>query len=185
MKLDTRIIFFFGFRYSLTRFWFSVVAIMPCAVDHKALFLHPLQAQQPSHLRVRFFSILYQFHRAIMVGFYETWTNSKYLLYIIASCHSRRTKSHHLLNKFEILAFNIAAIMPFSNAKRRRIFSTLSSIVENSFLDETADDAVVGVVPPSPKLTRQIKRRTANKVTKRDLQSIIVVYTMIFFNGCE
>lgn len=75
--------------------------------------------------------------------------------------------------------------MPLSNAKRRQIFSTLSSIVENSFLDETANDAVVGVVPPSPKFTRQVKRQTAKKVARRHLPSFIAVYTMIFFNGCE
>lgn len=74
--------------------------------------------------------------------------------------------------------------MPFSNAQRKQIISTLSSIVEHSFLDDTAHDAVVGVVP-SPKPTRRIKRPTAVKDTSRRLQSFIVVYTMIFFNGCE
>ena len=78
-------------------------------------------------------------------------------------------------------------IMPFSNAQRKQIISTLSSIVEHSFLDDTAHDAVVGVVP-SPKPTRQIKRptsKTSKKDTNHHFRSFIVVYTMIFFNGCE
>jgi len=75
--------------------------------------------------------------------------------------------------------------MPLSKAQRKQIYSTLSSIVEHSFLEDAAqDDAVVGVVP-SPKPTRQIKRSTAKKDTSRHLQSFVVVYTMIFFNGCE
>lgn len=80
----------------------------------------------------------------------------------------------------------IIAIMPFSKAQRRQIFSKLSSIVEHSFLDDA--DSVVGVIPsPKPKPTHQIKRPTAAKVTsrRRHIQSFIVVYTMIFFNGCK
>ncbi|KAK1749008.1 MFS transporter [Skeletonema marinoi] len=76
--------------------------------------------------------------------------------------------------------------MPFSKAQRRQIFLKLSSIVEHSFLDDA--DSVVGVIPsPKPKPTHQVKRPTAEKVTsrRRHIESFIVVYTMIFFNGCE
>eukprot|EP00985_Skeletonema_marinoi_P018078 scaffold10034_cov116-Skeletonema_marinoi.AAC.1 len=75
--------------------------------------------------------------------------------------------------------------MPFSKAQRRQIFSKLSSIVEHSFLDDA--DSVVGVIPsPKPKPTHQVKRPTAEKVTsrRRHIESFIVIYTMIFFNGC-
>lgn len=73
--------------------------------------------------------------------------------------------------------------MPLSKAQRKQIYSTLSSIVEHSFLDDAADSAAVGVVP-SPKPTRQIKRWAVENDTSSHLQSFVVVYTMIFFNGC-
>lgn len=144
-------------------------AVYPCTRQGVVFLLQPASLIQPSHLRVRFFSIPIP---PLLVGFW-----------ILSEERTQPGTLHNcLLNNKYIL--HIIAIMPFSNSKRRQIFSTLSSIVENSFLDETSHDAVAGVVP-SPKIPRRVKRRTAKKVTRRHLQSFIVIYTMIFFNGCE
>ena len=87
--------------------------------------------------------------------------------------------------------------MPLSKSQRRQIYSTLSSIVEHSFLDDgdAADDS-------TQRQKRVVASHTHVLVHKRHdclvddaspketthhhrhIQSFIVVYTMIFFNGC-
>ncbi len=77
--------------------------------------------------------------------------------------------------------------MPLSKAQRRQIYASLSSIVEHSFLDDRDDDARQKqiITAHTPSLSSSpIPIAQQKQINHRHVQSFVVVYTMIFFNGC-
>lgn len=86
------------------------------------------------------------------------------------------------------------SIMPLSKAQRRQIYASLSSIVEHSFLDDrdgdAADDAsrrrkqIIAAHTPSLSSSPIPIAQQQKQTNHRHVQSFVVVYTMIFFNGC-
>jgi len=83
--------------------------------------------------------------------------------------------------------------MPLSKAQRRQIYASLSSIVEHSFLDDHDDDAAADasrrrkqiIAAHTPSLSSSpIPIAQQKQINHRHVQSFVVVYTMIFFNGC-
>ena len=84
--------------------------------------------------------------------------------------------------------------MPLSKAQRRQIYASLSSIVEHSFLDDRDDDAAADasrrrkqkiIAAHTPSLSSSpIPIAQQKQINHRHVQSFVVVYTMIFFNGC-
>ena len=84
--------------------------------------------------------------------------------------------------------------MPLSRAQRRQIYASLSSIVEHSFLDDRDGDAaadasrrrkqIIAAHTPSLSSSPIPIAQQQKQINHRHVQSFVVVYTMIFFNGC-